>query len=624
MPQDGKDAMNLLNRIKGMKLNTKFTSVIILMTAIPIGILAGVLFSNMEKSTVKEHQNYMQYKRTQSSEKIRSVNDSMNMSTQFFLSDYDMNQYLKLAAQGRSLSTAELIEFQESDVKNLERLFQNNPLLYLVRIYSTASAVQEMTPVLNNAERIEKLEWGKDGLSEIEGWHFGYYDTASSSLSTSQNIELLCYVTPIEDYRLGVIGYVETAARMEEMFPCLYEGNDSEFSCYIDVDGNYHFGNQTAEEYQEIVADIYENYEPDASEVFYRNKKGANLLITILPIEKVGGCLIQVEDITKEVRVVYQQRNIFIGVVVLILIALSFIINWIVKSMLRQLYIIIKQMNRVEGGDLSARIERESFDEMGALGSQLNRMLDRIEELMKESVDRELLVKNSEIRALQNQINAHFIYNVLETIKMMAEIDEEYEISDAITALGKLLRYSMKWVSGNVSLKDELEYIKSYLVLMNLRYDFTIYLSLNLNESMMQQELPKMSLQPIVENAVLHGIEPMAEDATIYIKGWYEGDDCIIEITDAGSGMSDEQYEKLNLRMQGAVEPTGGDSKSNGIGLKNVHDRIQMAFGKNYGLSFSTKLGCYTKVAVKLPRKESKIQSASDVEAIRKAAQMEE
>lgn len=101
------------------------------------------------------------------------------------------------------------------------------------------------------------------------------------------------------------------------------------------------------------------------------------------------------------------------------------------------------------------------------------------------------MVKNSEIRALQNQINAHFIYNVLESIKMRAEIDEEYDISDAVTSLGKLLRYSMKWVSGNVLVEQELEYIKNYMALINLRFDYEIYLSLNLPEIILQQEFPK-------------------------------------------------------------------------------------------------------------------------------------
>ena len=184
-------------------------------------------------------------------------------------------------------------------------------------------------------------------------------------------------------------------------------------------------------------------------------------------------------------------------------------------------------------------------------------------------------------------------------IKMMAEIDEEYAISDAVTALGKVLRYSMKWVSGNVLVEQELEYIKNYMALINLRFDYEIYLSLNLPELVLKQEIPKMSLQPIVENAIYHGIEQMAEDTNIYIKGILDGDDCVIEITDAGKGMSEEEVEKLRLKIAGKIDSNGGSG--NGIGLKNVQDRIHIAFGDQYGIEIASKLGCYTKIMVRIP-----------------------
>ena len=226
-------------------------------------------------------------------------------------------------------------------------------------------------------------------------------------------------------------------------------------------------------------------------------------------------------------------------------------------------------------------------------------MLDRIQVLMKENLNREILIKNTEIKALQNQINAHFIYNVLECIKMMAEIDEKYEISDAVTSLGELLRYNMRWVSKNVTIREEIAYIKNYIQLMNLRYDFTVILSIKIPEDIYEQEIPKMSLQPIVENAICHGIVEMGEDATIYIKALHQGEDFEISITDSGVGMNPEQMELLEKKMRGEIEANGGSG--NGIGLKNVQDRIQIQFGKKYGLKFHSRKGCFTKVSVLLP-----------------------
>ena len=129
----------------------------------------------------------------------------------------------------------------------------------------------------------------------------------------------------------------------------------------------------------------------------------------------------------------------------------------------------------------------------------------------EESIKREAALKDTAIRAMQNQINAHFIYNVLESIKMMAEINEEYTISDAVTALGEMLHYNMRWNKFLVTVQDEMNYIQNYVELMNLRYDFTITLSVQMPENLYRQDIPKMSLQPIVENSIYHGLEQKME-----------------------------------------------------------------------------------------------------------------
>ena len=242
--------------------------------------------------------------------------------------------------------------------------------------------------------------------------------------------------------------------------------------------------------------------------------------------------------------------------------------------------------------------EKEDMELLN-LTPSIQKQMKMVDRIVRSPQYMDLNKRQAQYLALQNQINAHFIYNVLESIKMMAEIDEEYAISDAVTALGKLLRYSMKWVSGNVLVEQELEYIKNYMALINLRFDYEIYLSLNLPELVLKQEIPKMFLQPIVENAIYHGIEQMAEDTNIYIKGILDGDDCVIEITDAGKGMSEEEVEKLRLKIAGKIDSNGGSG--NGIGLKNVQDRIHIAFGDQYGIEIASKLGCYTKIMVRIP-----------------------
>ena len=593
--------MDEAKRNKYFKLNIKFTLVILAFTIVPIAVMSGILFANREKDVLEESRTYMEYKMERDAAQLKTDIDSINMSTRFFSADEGLLEFLKDAKNGKTLDAKSLIGFRDSEVAELERMVNNNPLLYAVRVYSVTE-IREMMPVLYGNSRLKNLEWADD--EDITGWHFGYYDTLFSSLTTNQKKGLTALVTVISDYDEGTLGYIEAAMTMDTCFPSLYEKIEDESGFFVTEDGVILTGNADEETAKLIIDAVAKETGGEISEnglVLYEKLGKRSYTITCYPVKSFAGTLDGVKDVTGDIGKVKRSRNIYVAIMVAMLIVIAIVINGIVKGMLKQFYSILKGIRRVQKGDLEVRVDESGRDEMAELGSQLNKMLDRIRNLMDENIKREVLVKNSEIRSLQNQINAHFIYNVLESVKMMAEIDEEYEISDAITALGKMLRYSMKWVSGNVILSEELEYIRNYLKLMNLRYDFEVILSVNIPEELMDQEIPKMSLQPIVENAVLHGIEPVMTDTTVYIKARQEGSEFIVEVTDSGRGMTEDELKHVEEGIRGEVETAGG--KGNGIGLKNVEDRIRLSFGKEYGLSIYSEYGKYTKVSVRLPRK---------------------
>ena len=583
---------------RNQKLNRKFTFVIILFTIIPIGIFAGILFYIMENNAIEESLDYMSYTMQRNQDAIKTKVDSISMSTQFFLTDQALNEILNYSSAGREITTQQWLEFKKTNVSALERLVNNNPLLYGVRVYANTETVQEMMPILYQNARMHKQEWTQK--EDYFGWNFDYTDNIFSNINMNQNRKIISLVTPIIDPEYGQIGTIEAAMTMETMFPSMYESIEDEWSFFYKEDGTLYFGGNETQDSRKLLDQIIANKdETQELQTTYLKTEGQNLVVSYMPLKEPAGTLICVNDITKNIQRVYQIRNIFILVMLLFTFVLILFINWIVQHLLKQFYEILKTIRVVQKGNLDTVVENCGKDEMGELGTQINIMLERIRQLMEDNIKREMLVKNSEIRALQNQINAHFIYNVLESIKMMAEVDEEYAISDAVTSLGKLLRYGMKWVSGNVLVEQELEYIKDYMTLINLRFDYEIYLSLNIPELILKQEIPKMSLQPIVENAIHHGIEQIAEDTNIYIKGYVEGNDCIIEITDSGKGMNEKEVETLKMKIAGEIDSNGGSG--NGIGLKNVQDRIQIAFGNEYGIEISSMLGRYTKIVVRIP-----------------------
>ncbi|WP_099469243.1 sensor histidine kinase [Konateibacter massiliensis] len=589
---------SLSSRWDALKLNVKFTIVILVFVIVPIVVIGGVLFMNMEKNVINESVNYMQYTMERNQDSIQNNIDSVNMTTQFFLSDTALLDVLNRSVTGEGMTTEELMEFYNTDIASLERLVNNNPLLYGVRVYATNDKVQEMMPILYRNSRMQKLSWAQK--KDSFGWHYNYRDVIFDSLEQDTSRKIVSLVTPIIDYQNGKIGTIEAAMTMKNMFPSLYEEIDNEWSCFVTENRSIYFGdNEQTNSRNLILAELGDDIQKDKITTYYKQNGSEHLVISYMYIKELSGRLFSVQDITENVSRVDHTRNQFVAGMFLIAIVLTFVINLIVKHLLGQFYDILKSIRKVQKGNLEVVIENCGSDEVGELGTQINKMLERIRQLMDDNIKREVLTKNSEIRALQNQINAHFIYNVLETIKMMAEIDEEYAISDAITSLGKLLRYSMKWASGNVLVEEELEYIRNYLALINLRFDYEIYLSLNIPELVRKQEIPKMSLQPIVENAIYHGIEQMAEDTNIYIKGFLDGDDCVIEIMDAGKGMTEEAVKRLRSKIAGKIETSGGSG--NGIGLKNVQDRLHMSFGEGYGIGIASMLGCYTKIMVRIP-----------------------
>ncbi len=589
------------NWFQGLKLNNKFTIICLIFVTIPMIVLAGWMFWNIEDNLINEKLSAMKFKLDMAYAQVIKNVDTINMSTQFFLSDQGLKDFLSAEKRGDNYTTEALLDFYNRDVASLERMVNNNTYLYQIRVYVDSDGMQEMMPILYRRERMQRLSFWQEDFSY--GWKYGYKDNLFSSYGQlTGEREILSLLTSMEDYGLGEIGVLEVAMYMDTMFPVIYESSETLWGSFADGDGNLHFAQGIDTEFnQKLIRTILKDNQniKDDMHVYFYKTQGRQLVIGYQPLRELNGILVYVDDIESDLTKIRNQRYVFVLCGILVIVLLAVLVNKVAKGMLKQFYSILRSIRKVQKGDLDLVIENCGSNEMGELGDQINKMLYNIKQLTTDNLNHELLVKNTEIRALQNQINAHFIYNVLESIKMMAEIKEDYDISDAITSLGKLLRYSMKWVPGNVTVEEELEYIRNYLSLINLRFDYEIYLSVNIPQVILKQRIPKMSLQPIVENAIYHGIEQMAEDTNIYMKGIEDKEDCIIEITDAGRGMSEEEVENLYKRISGEVEVSGG--AGNGIGLKNVQDRIKINFGEKYGIEIASKLGCYTKIMVRIP-----------------------
>lgn len=527
-----------------------------------------------------------------------TTSEVCNFASEIVKQSVRLTDYIELLHAEQDFEIVEKLEFYNQEIAAIENMANANPYLYQVRLFVNSKIASEKAPSFYRYDRIANLKWGKEYYSGE--WEFDYADTIFKDCADIPVDHLAGLLYVAENADGEELYVIECVSYMESLFPELYKDSTDEWSAFYGNDGSsYHVKNEK-NVWNQCEAEIKKELEKGTG---IRQARIGNELVIIasMDIPILQGTYVHLISLHDTMKNFYNSMWIYALIMILVLVAFVVISILAVRMVMQRFYRMYAVMTNIQGGNLELMLPEEGEDEITELSREINGMLLRIKKLNQDNLDRQLLAKNAQIKALQNQINAHFIYNVLESIKMMAEIEEKYDISDAITSLGKMLRYSMRWMNGTVTIAEEIEYIRNYLKLLNLRFDYEIYLSLNIPDEIYDIRIPKMVLQPLVENAVYHGIEEMAEDTNIYIKGIILDDArCTIEVADAGKGMSEDDLQELRKRIYASERVT--QEGIHGIGLKNVQDRIQMYFGEEYGIEIYSKEKCFTKVMLHMPR----------------------
>lgn len=251
-------------------------------------------------------------------------------------------------------------------------------------------------------------------------------------------------------------------------------------------------------------------------------------------------------------------------------------------------------MKEVEKGNFdNLKIENTERNEIGSLTRSFHRMTKEIQQLMQQNIEEQSAKRKSELRALQSQINPHFLYNTLDSIIWMAEGGKNKEVVLMTASLAKLLRQSISNEAELVSIRKEVEYVKQYLTIQNMRYKDKLEFEINVDSHILEREIVKLTLQPLVENAIYHGIKYKDGKGLIRISGKEEQKFVVLKIYDNGAGMSEEQIQKI-FQKKDQKEDTG-------VGILNVQNRLQLYFGKEYGLTYESKPLEGTTVIVRIP-----------------------
>lgn len=279
-----------------------------------------------------------------------------------------------------------------------------------------------------------------------------------------------------------------------------------------------------------------------------------------------------------------QQMKLFLVAIFFLFFLLAGVLA---TSITRAMYKPVKQMRdtveKVSGGDLSLRVSVVTDDEIGVLGAAFNHMLDYVEDLIAKVIEQERLKKDAELKALQYQITPHFMYNTLNSIKYAAFIKGEKELGGLIGDFVELLQASVNKKGTFISVADELHILKNYIHLQEFRYQGGFDVEYDINEGANGCYIPRLILQPLVENAILHGIDIKANNGRLIIRAEVmEEKRLVLSVIDNGRGMSQEQIDQL---LQSKAQKTNGLSA---IGVPNVRQRLELYYGRNGGLTYES------------------------------------
>ena len=273
---------------------------------------------------------------------------------------------------------------------------------------------------------------------------------------------------------------------------------------------------------------------------------------------------------------------------------LSLLISRLLAAPIRRLN---TRLQLIAGGNFEQDTSIETNDEIGAIGRQINLMSSKISELLTSRIQNEQEKKDLEIKMLQAQINPHFLYNTLDSIKWIAKVQNNTGIVQVVTALSSLLKNMAKGFNEKVTLKQELDFLENYVIIEKIRYIELFDVEILVDDPVLYDaRIIKLTLQPIVENAIFSGIEPSGRFGLIRIHAFEKDGVLCITVTDNGIGIRSENIEKLLSDTERVTK-----SHMSGIGLPNVDRRLKLVYGENYGISIESEVDRYTKITITLP-----------------------
>lgn len=492
----------------------------------------------------------------------------------------------------------------ESVGSELTLLYDNNKdNVDNIALFSEDGMLVEAVPAARLKPNLDVTgePWFRDALEKTENQHFSLphvqyiFDNNENQyrwvISLSRAVELTSGTSTAQGILLVDISY----SSLEQLFDGVTAGKGG-YVYLISSDGEllYHPKMQ--------LIDSGRMQENNVAAAAYKDGNhmeefdGSSRFVTIKSIGYTGWKVVGVTPENVVTLNTIKTRLFIVFIIALILFILALINSYISSRITNPIKELEKSVGILEEGNLDVPVYAGGSYEIQHLGKSIGDMAAQIRLLMKDIVTEHEAKRKQEFDTLQSQINPHFLYNTLDIIVWMIENEQKAEAVKAVTALARFFRISLSKGKSIITVRDELEHVRNYLMIQHMRFKNKFTYEIQAEDGVLELASLKMMLQPLVENAIYHGMEFMDGDGEILLKVWKEEGDLYFSVIDNGLGMTEEQVGNL---FTGASHV---DSKrGSGIGVKNVNERIKLYFGEKYGLSIESEPDEGTTVKIHLP-----------------------
>lgn len=370
---------------------------------------------------------------------------------------------------------------------------------------------------------------------------------------------------------------------------------DKGYVFIVDQDGNIVYHPQQQQLYNELQTENIEAVMNAKTDTVTVGKGEHEKIYTISRSEKTGWTVVGCMNVAELLKSSRQAQRIYVICAAGLIILALFFSKIIARNITYPIQSLRDSMKKVQAGEFpTTDLEVSSENEIGSLTESFNVMTHRIEELMAQNIHEQEQKRKSELKALQSQINPHFLYNTLDSIIWMAEGKKNEEVVLMTASLARLLRQSISNEDELVSVGQETEYARSYLTIQKMRYKDKLEFQIDISPAISGVKIIKLVLQPIIENAIYHGLKYKDSKGFLVVRGYQDGEKAVIEVEDNGVGMDEATLSHI-------FEKHKVNYHSNGVGVYNVQKRLKLYYGEEYGIVYKSRKNEGTRAVITIP-----------------------